>query len=491
MKQHGLWISPDQFINFADSPASLTEQIATRSRTINFAKLGMYLPNPDPILKAQNADIRVYRDLRSDAHVGGSIRRRQAAVLSLESGLDRGRAPSRVMKQIESMLAELPLKRIIRQILDSTLYGYQPLEIMWRVDSGQLYPADVVGKPPEWFVFDDENRLRFRARDSGLVGELLPEHKFLLARQNPTYDNPYGQPDLAMCFWPTTFKRGGLKFWVKFTQKYGSPWVVGKHPRGTPDSETDALLDQLDAMVEDAVCVIPDDSSVDIKEAVNTSANADAFERLLMFCRSEVSIALLGQNQSTEATANRASAATGHEVTREIRDDDAGIVEEVINALIDSVCALNFGDCERPVWSMWEQEEVDKLLAERDEKLTRAGAKFTNQYFVRAYSLQNGDLVEQPQPTPTPPANFAEVDDDTADYADIATPLLDSAGQAELDTWLSRIRRITETVETLPELADAISNEFAELDTEQLAKAMGLAFSCAELAGRAEVNAGG
>ena len=41
--------------------------------------------------------------------------------------------------------------------------------------------------------------------------------------------------------------------------------------------------------------------------------------------------------------------------------------------------------------------------------------------------------------------------------ADIATPLLDSAGQAELDTWLSRIRRTMERVETLPALADAIA----------------------------------
>ena len=45
---------------------------------------------------------------------------------------------------------------------------------------------------------------------------------------------------------------------------------------------------------------------------------------------------------------------------------------------------------------MWEQEEVDKVLAERDEKLSKAGATFTPQYFKRAYNLQDGDLIEQP-----------------------------------------------------------------------------------------------
>ncbi|WP_237172074.1 phage portal protein family protein [Pandoraea norimbergensis] len=65
------------------------------------------------------------------------------------------------------------------------------------------------------------------------------------------------------------------------------------------------MLDRLEDMVQDAVAVIPDDSSVEIKEAANGANNADVYERLLHFCRSEVSIALLGQNQTTEASANR------------------------------------------------------------------------------------------------------------------------------------------------------------------------------------------
>ena len=95
---------------------------------------------------------------------------------------------------------------------------------------------------------------------------------------------------------------------MQFTEKYGAPWVIGKHPRGTQDKEADDLLDKLEAMVQDAVAVIPDDSSVEIKEAAGKAGSAEVYERLLHFCRSEVSIALLGQNQTTEANSNRASA---------------------------------------------------------------------------------------------------------------------------------------------------------------------------------------
>ncbi|GHK47684.1 hypothetical protein ECZU08_32800 [Escherichia coli] len=66
----GIWVSPDEFVAFSEPQKSLTAQIASRSRAIDFYGLGMYLPNPDPILKAQGRDIRIYRELRTDPLVG-------------------------------------------------------------------------------------------------------------------------------------------------------------------------------------------------------------------------------------------------------------------------------------------------------------------------------------------------------------------------------------------------------------------------------------
>ena len=83
--------------------ALLSDHFATRSRSLDFTAFGLLLPNPDPILKAQGRDIEVYRDLRTDALVGGSIRRRKSAVKSLEWGIDRGQAASRTSKSIQSI----------------------------------------------------------------------------------------------------------------------------------------------------------------------------------------------------------------------------------------------------------------------------------------------------------------------------------------------------------------------------------------------------
>ncbi|MDF0606640.1 DUF935 domain-containing protein [Neisseriaceae bacterium TC5R-5] len=406
-RSQGLWVSPTEFVQFGEPTKSLSEQIATRDRSIDFHTLGMYLPNPDTVLKALGKDIKVYRELRADAHVGGCVRRRKAAVKALEWGLDKDKAKTSVAKSISSIFADLDLSRIMTEMLDAVLYGYQPMEIIWQKVGAYLVPVDIIGKPADWFIYDQDNQLRFRSKQHRIHGEELPARKFLVARQDASYDNPYGFADLSMCFWPTTFKKGGLKFWVKFTEKYGAPWLIGKHPRSATDAETNKLLDSLEDMVQDAVAVIPDDASVEIKEAAGKTGSAEVYERLLHFCRSEVSIALLGQNQTTEANSTRASAQAGLEVTHDIRDGDKAVVEEAFNTLIRWVTELNFNAATRPVFSLWEQQEVDKVLAERDEKLVRAGAKLTPAYFKRAYSLQDGDLAEGAQ-TDTPAAEFAE-----------------------------------------------------------------------------------
>lgn len=478
----GIWVSPTEFVSFAEPVKTLTAQIASRSRAIDFCGLGMYLPNPDQILKSQGKDISIYRELRTDPLVGGCIRRRKAAVKSLERGLERGQAPVRVFNFIRDMLDDLDISRIIGEMTDAVLYGYQPCEIMWGRSVKSWAITDIVGKPPEWFQYDSDNQLRFRSRDAGMEGERVASNKFVVPRQDATYDNPYGFPDLSMCFWPVTFKKGGMKFWVRFAEKYGSPWVIGKHPRGAAQGEIDLLLDSLESMVDDAVAAIPDDSSVDIKEAAGKSDSSDIYQNLITLSRSEISIALLGQNQTTEADTNHASASVGLEVTADIRDADADIVAAAVNHAIRIVSSLNFGNVDIPVWKLWEQETVDKIQAERDEKLSRAGVRFTPQYWKREYQLQDGDIDETPppaRPQPEKALSFAEaVDADikAQEQLDDALDILMKGGTLNsvltslLEPLFARVKKGAKPADLLGELAELYPQMKADDLQERLAR---------------------
>jgi phage gp29-like protein len=487
----GLYLGTDEYVTFAEAlrrlgrsdPRRLAVHVATRERGPEFMGLGMWLPNPDPVLKKMGKDLAVYRGLRADAHTGGCIRRRKAAVKALEWRVERGRASERMTAIAQAVFDGLDMDTLLDQMLDATLYGYQPHEILWQPQPGAApLPGEIIGKPPEWFLFDGEARLRFRSRESLSQGELLEPRKFMLTRQEASYDNPYGFADLSMCFWPVTFKHGGLRYWVKFAEKYGMPWAVGKQPRNAPKPEADRLLDQLEAMIEDAVAVIPDDASVEMLQAAGASGNADAYRELLLFCRGEVAIALLGQNQSTEQDSTNASATAGLGVATDLRDGHKRMVEGVLNTqLIRWIVDFHEGeDAPTPSFVMWEHGEVSKAQAERDEILTRAGLRFSPRYFTRVYELQEGDIDAAPAAAGA--ALFAEgqpVVDPAARIADDLAP----AGQAIVADWMRRIETLLAQATSIDDLQQRLAAAFDELPEDDLVTVMRLALTAARLSG--------
>ena len=493
----GIYVTPTDFVSFGEARAtpSLSEQIATRDRSMDMS-FGFILPNPDPILKRQGKDIAVYRDMRSRASVGGPIRRRKAAVKALEWRVERGKASARVTRLANDVLATYDMDTLINEITNAVLFGYQPLELVWGPFNGAAAPLQVIGKPQEWFFFDNAAQLRFRSRQQPLQGEELEPRKFLLARQEASYDNPYGFADLSMCFWADTFMRGGLKFWVTFTEKYGTPWLVGKQPRGTPGSEVNNLLDKLEAMVQDAVAAIPDDSSIDILESGDKGASADLYERLLMYCRSEINIALLGQNQSTESNSNRASATAGLEVAKTIRDGDAALVMATMNQLLRWLTDLHDGEqAPAPTFVLFEEEDVNTQQAVRDETLTKAGLKFTKEYWKRVYRLQDGDIEEAPAGPSMPkapgaaaavPVEFVE----GSAPAVMPTGELNTAAAPIVMAWVRDLRALVEAHSEPQALQDALLEAYSELPTDELTEVMALAFELAHLQGRDQVMQG-
>ncbi len=396
----------------ANSKKNLTEEIATRKRALNFYSLANILPDPDIVLRKQGKDMRIYKELMCDAHVFACVQSRKAGVLSLDWDINRGIDKDENTENIFKLLKSLDIHKLINDILDATLYGFQPLEIIWQKNiSGYILPTKIIAKPSEWFCFDDNNNLKFRSKEN-YYGELFPNKKFLLAQNNPSYNNPYGERTLSRVFWNVTFKKGGMKFWVVFTEKYGMPHLIGKHPRGATKEETNTLADMLEEMVQDAIAVIPDDSSVEIQEA-SKSSSAEIYEKLIDKMNAEISKAILGQTLTTEigSTGSYAAANTHMAVRQDIIDSDKKLVESVINQLIAWIYEINYSNAEVPVFEMFAPEDVDLTLAQRDKILSETGVKFTKEYFIKNYGLEDDDFEIREDILPINP-NFKEFKED-------------------------------------------------------------------------------
>lgn len=499
-------LSGPEFVSFAQQTeplsGNLAGQIATRLAAGDMTSFFGLLPNPDPVLRAMGQNIKVYRNLLADPLVKGARRRRISAVLAMQRGFNPDqskRTPVRVMKALEHIFSELKVPTMVRDLIDGAFYGYRVAEIIWGHRDGLIVPVDVIAKPSEWFGFEPEDvSLRFRPRGS-IVGQPVPDRKFIVVGNLRSWENPYGEPDLAACFWPVTFKRGGFKFWMTFTEKYGMPWAVGKLPRQAPQTEVDALADKLDAMVRDAVAVVPDDASVELLTMSGTTSS-DMYERFLMFCRSEISIALLGNNQSVEMQSNKASATAAHTVEQELRDGDAEMVGEGFNQLARWICEVNWPGVVPPVYTFYEQEEVDDVLATRDAKLRSAGVNFTNEYWKRAYKLEDGDLGPETAPEKLPlaadntdNASFSEPNSegmppDQAAIDAAIEQLPAQAIQAAMKKMLMPALKAIEGASTPDEVRQALLDAWPEMDAKDLEELMARAYFVSDLVGRDSVK---
>ena len=95
-----------------------------------------------------------------DPHVFACTQSRKAGVLSLDWEINRGLDKDKNAVAIEELLKKLDIHKLISDILDATQFGYQALEIIWKkTKSGHVLPEKIIAKPPEWFCFDDDNRM--------------------------------------------------------------------------------------------------------------------------------------------------------------------------------------------------------------------------------------------------------------------------------------------------------------------------------------------
>ena len=390
-------------LNYSSQPFGKTlskiraGELVTRETAQDYYSLASYLPDPDPILVALNEDQTIYETLQSDAHLSAAIVSRKAGVKKFKWELIQGDSTDEQMKFMEEQYALFNMYTLVDDILNDFLRGYQPLEIMWSNKfvnvNGKIMATDIIAKPPEWFVFDSENRLRFKSKAGSLEGELLPERKILLSRYQATYKNPYGTAELSKCYWPVTFKRGMVEFWVRFGEKFGMPFATAFLPRGSGDAEYSKVVDQLTNLIQDACAAFPENTKISLLEPQGKSASIDVYERFIRWCNSEISKAILGHTGALDSTPGKlGSENAALEVRSDIIDSDKRRVEQTMNDFNRMVCEINFAEKTYPKLSLVKEFEVDKTLAERDKISYEMGWRPSKEYFINNYNYSNEEF---------------------------------------------------------------------------------------------------
>lgn len=470
----------------------LAKEVATRN-VAEFVTGLDYLPNPDTILKNNGGNIKVYREM-IDAHLDAVKNKRFASITSRAWTIDGSKGDQKKAKFVEEYLWNIDLRNVISQMLEAIGFGYAVHEIVWntvQTDLGTLIlPTAIKDRKQEWFKFDSDSKLLLQTNDGSR--REMPERKFLVTRNRPTTANPYGNAVYSRCFWPLAFKKGGLKFWMLFVEKYGMPKAIGKVPPTATEKEQQDFLKMLVGLVRDAVAVIPQTGSVELLEA--GAANANPHKAIVDWADQAMSKAWLGETLTTEQTSSggtQAMATVHNDVRADLALDDAAMIESSINQLIRWIYEINWpNEKEIPWMNIILPEDLQEARLNRDIKLTQLGVKFNAQYITDVYGIDEKyfEMTEvQPQggmfaEGPEKKGKVRSTSHELRKQVNAFTEHLEA--ECEKVDILAPIRELVENAHSLEEVRDKLIGCYAEMPMEKIADEMEQAFLAADLAGR-------
>lgn len=475
--------------------------VAAQRQAVYFKQLFNNLPNPNLLIASSGSNKAVtFSNAKNDAHIWAVIQTRKSGVLSQMFEIQGDDTNKQYIPFIEKIFDNLDVRKIIEDILDAPLIGFQAMEIYWQkvfIDNKQrIIPRQVIAKPQDWFFFDSNNQIRFNNKAT-LQGELLKPKKFLIVQHQASYDNPYGDAILSKCLWPLVFKKGGMTFWLKFTEKFSMPHLVGKTDAVSGSEDYAEFETQLDNLIQDASAVINNTDSIDILNP-GSSLNVNIYDALLSFCNSEISKAILSETLTTEIgnTGSYAASQTHNSVLQTVIGSDKYLVESTMNQLIAWVVEINFGkEITPPKFVMYMEEDVDKPLAEVVDLITKNGQiKLLEKFYIDRFGFKADEfklLEPQISTTPTGFSDHAGSDPDNTSDQILIDAFADRAlkeNSAEYLKYATTISKYLEKFDSIEAAQTHIAEILPDMDTKEIERKLTNLLFMADVIGRISVQ---
>ena len=448
--------------------------IATRRTAMELASVFMgILPDPDEVLKMAGLSLTdAYKEILTDDHLTAVMGSRMAGVKQMTWTIERGKASARVHKHVlKNFEEDLNVPHLIEQIMKKNGWGMSPISVEWEVRENMWWVKDLIDKPARWFKFDsDKNEIRFISTKEPIFGEEIPKYSLLFPRNNPDYDNPYGERLLSKCYWPITFKRNGLKWWNVFVEKYALNPLFAKHRPGAKQAEIDTIMDQLDNMVQDSIMTVPEGTNVESLDVKGKSASAQIYLGLCRYMDNGVSKIWLGETLTTDVQDKGAYAAVkAHQGVKDERtNDDKNDIEKELNILIKWQVELNFGDVPAPVFKMSKPKDLKKEQSDRDKNLKELGVKFTKEYIVSEYDIDEDHFEIGEPPAEEPGFSFAIEEQKQLDKA--IEGLTDEELQKQMEQTLEPVFKLINNSEGYTEALKNLTKIYPKMKTERFDK---------------------
>jgi len=236
--------------------------------------------------------LNLYADVDLDGHVEAVTGKRRDAVKTANwAFVDKEGKP---IDEINDLIDSIGFGEMLEEIVNSIFWGYSILEptiyqagASWEMDPGLLPRLNY--RPEQGIIaYDPYSDKGINIRE-GIYQRTIME----VGRAD----------DLGLYLKAAPYqilKRGGIGDWALFVQVFGNP-IVDATWDGFDQTQRQALLDALGSLGAGGALVRPDGTNITLLER-SGAANGDLQDKLINRLNKEISKALLGSTETTEAS---------------------------------------------------------------------------------------------------------------------------------------------------------------------------------------------
>jgi phage gp29-like protein len=199
---------------------------------------------------------------------------------------------------------------VLEELCNFVAYGYVVCEIMWANGPEGITVEKIIGRPQEFFDFRVDfidpplGDLRFLP-DMVVPGVEVPQEKFLVATHKPRNGDRRGLPLMRRLFWPSWFKRQGLRLDLQFLEKPRGTVAIGYTNNATADEKSKALA-AAEAIVNEIAVAVPAGLQV-VESLLSTTRLREGkdYQTMIDYLDSEMTRLILGQTLATRGSENQ------------------------------------------------------------------------------------------------------------------------------------------------------------------------------------------
>lgn len=350
----------------------------------------------------------IYRDVDLDLHLSGCIGQLQGFILSKSFKLsnEKDDTDEEALKYLETAW----FKQFVKYALQARYWGHSLIElgdVITRED-GRL-TLDGVSLIPRKHVIPEYGRVTVNPGDSWESG---------IAYREPPYCDSLvevGSPDDLGLYLKAAIqtipKKYALAFWDSFAEMFGLPIRIAK-TTSRDQKEIDRLGKMMETMGSKAWAVLPEESSIELKESSRGDAY-NVYDRRIDRANSELSKLVLFVTMTIEDGASLSQSKVHLKVLDNLIYEIADLVRDTVNdQLLPKMVKMGFPlkglrfDWDEPIdYTPEQQKAFEEMILNHYE--------VDGSYFEDKYGLPVGERRQNPVTPPTPaPSKGKDGEDD-------------------------------------------------------------------------------